>query len=345
MGCFGCIIKSFLCTAVLASAAVIAWRFGPWYDDGSPDAPPDLQALNACTGCCNGLRSNCDLPVNEATFAMVHNAHSSKEDLLLEGALVAGYRGLMLDSCICDGSLGEKVNNFLKGQETGENYLGFCHVSCDAGVRDPTKVFANIKTFLEVNPNEVLIIEFEVRDSSLSQLHAAIDDSGLDDHIYRSTSDDSQSWPTLQELIDADTRLLLFAHGDGMKSCSQIRCPEGIFYTFDHFQETEWDDVRTCRLNGENNEVWAKGDGFFLMNHWKNNEKTELPSKSNAEEINTFEELTYRFGECEGRVPNVVSVDFWGVGDVLEFVREANLRNAGFSEEALAEARSQSQGD
>ena len=134
MGCFGCIIKSFLCTAVLASAAVIAWRFGPWYDDGSPDAPPDLQALNACTGCCNGLRSNCDLPVNEATFAMVHNAHSSKEDLFagynndggLEGALVAGYRGLMLDSCICDGSLGEKVNNFLKGQETVSNFVFAC---------------------------------------------------------------------------------------------------------------------------------------------------------------------------------------------------------------------------
>ena len=35
----------------------------------------------------------------------------------LEQALVSGYRGLMLDSCICDGSLGETVQGFLKGEE------------------------------------------------------------------------------------------------------------------------------------------------------------------------------------------------------------------------------------
>ena len=56
---------------------------------------------------------------------MVHNAMSSRDDLFaaynnienLEKALVAGYRGLMLDSCICDGSIGEEVANFMKGDE------------------------------------------------------------------------------------------------------------------------------------------------------------------------------------------------------------------------------------
>lgn len=151
MGCF-CKIGCLLCTAVLAAAGVCAWRFGPWYDDGTQTADaPDFKALNVCDNCCNGLASNCDLPVNEVTFAMVHNAMSSKNDLFagynnlrpLEEALVQGYRGLMLDSCICDGSLGEKVQNFLKGEETGENYLGFCHVSCDAGVRSPAKVLGH----------------------------------------------------------------------------------------------------------------------------------------------------------------------------------------------------------
>ena len=56
---------------------------------------------------------------------MVHNAMSSSKNLFagynnlepLEQALVNGYRGLMLDSCICDGSLGETVQGFLKGEE------------------------------------------------------------------------------------------------------------------------------------------------------------------------------------------------------------------------------------
>ena len=128
MGC-GCIIGSLLCLAVLAAGAVCAWRFGPWYNDltdTSNGLPENLKALNTCDGCCNGLISNCGLPVNEVTYAMVHNAHSSKDDLFagynnlkpLEEALVAGYRGLMLDSCICDGSIGEQVQNFLKGEDT-----------------------------------------------------------------------------------------------------------------------------------------------------------------------------------------------------------------------------------
>jgi hypothetical protein len=79
--------------------------------------------MNACEGCCNSLVSNCDLKLNEVTFAMVHNAMSSRDDLFaaynniqtLEKALVAGYRGLMLDSCICDGSIGEDVANAIKG--------------------------------------------------------------------------------------------------------------------------------------------------------------------------------------------------------------------------------------
>ena len=37
----------------------------------------------------------------------------------------------------------------------GDNYLGFCHTSCDAGNRDPAMVLDNIKTFLDINRNEV----------------------------------------------------------------------------------------------------------------------------------------------------------------------------------------------
>ncbi len=63
------------------------------------------------------------LRLNEATFAMVHNAMSSRDDLFatynnvhpLKGVLVAGYRGLMLDLCICDITMGEDIPNAIKG--------------------------------------------------------------------------------------------------------------------------------------------------------------------------------------------------------------------------------------
>ncbi len=48
-----------------------------------------------------------------------------------------------------------------------------------------------------------------------------------------------------------------------------------------------------------------------MMNHWKNDENLDLPSKINAEEFNTYEFLSTRFGTCKERVPNIVAVDFW----------------------------------
>jgi len=115
-----------MCIVVLAAAGICTWKFGPWSNDEKDTKTGDTYAaLNTCDGCCNGLASNCALAVNEVLFPMVHNAHSSKADLFLaynnrkssEEALVAGFRGLMLDSCICDGSIGETLQNLWKEKD------------------------------------------------------------------------------------------------------------------------------------------------------------------------------------------------------------------------------------
>lgn len=59
------------------------------------------------------------------------------------------------------------------------------------------------------------------------------------------------------------------------------------------------------------------------MNHWQNND-LDLPSKTNAEDFNTYESLSTRFGKCDERLPNIVAVDFWNTGDVLQFVEDQN---------------------
>merc|ERR1719491_267006 len=60
------------------------------------------------------------------------------------------------------------------------------------------------------------------------------------------------------------------------------------------------------------------------MNHWKNDELTELPSPTNAEQFNSYGALTTRIEKCKGGAPNVVAVDFWDVGEVLAVVEEIN---------------------
>mmetsp|Transcript_29618 Transcript_29618/g.59259 ORF Transcript_29618/g.59259 Transcript_29618/m.59259 type:complete len:370 (-) Transcript_29618:135-1244(-) len=362
VGC--CCISSLICIALLAVAGICTWRFGPWFSSNNSNSQPsgttsgqDLTALEGttCPTCCNGLESNCNLPVNEVMFSMVHNAHSSARDGFfapnnnqpLEAALVAGYRGLMLDSCMCDTSTltqaGLEFAAEVLGISGGENggsgetekvyEVGFCHTYCNAGIRSPEKVFANIHRFLESNPNEVIIIDFEINDNSLPRLYTEIDSSPLVPHIYNPTTYPTinSTWPTLQQLIDSNTRLLLFAHGDGMQSCLSTNgdnCPEGIFYTYDFWAQTPIEDSTSCLST---NEEYKNTYSFFLMNHWKNTD-LDLPSKLNAELLNGKEYLEERFGQCAevgGRRPNIIAVDFWDLGSVLEFVKKENERRGG----------------
>jgi hypothetical protein len=265
MGCFKSIFGGLACIAILGGAGAAAYFYGPWSKDKdngvSGETPTTLIAKNSdCKSCCNGLETNCDLSINQVTWAMVHNAMSSEDDdfyaanneLSLEKALVDGYRGLMLDSCLCDGdydSLTDVIQDSIQDYVPGgnvegtegnqvEKYLGFCHGTCATGVRKPATVLNNIKTFLDVNPKEVLILEFEVGEGTLELLHQAIDDSDLAEYILRDVENNGTvtNWPTFQQLINANRRLLIFAHNDGMGSCATQTCPEGFFYTYDHFR-------------------------------------------------------------------------------------------------------------
>ncbi len=70
-------------------------------------------------------------------------------------------------------------------------------------------------------------------------------------------------WPLMELLIVHNTRFVIFVHGDGMdSSCASEVCPEGNFYTFDHFQQTNWNN-ETCNLQSE---VFDPDINFFLMN-------------------------------------------------------------------------------
>ena len=167
-----------------------------------------------------------------------------------------------------------------------------------------------------------MIIEFELNDNSLEELFYAIDDSGLDEYIYSPAEKINVEWPTMRELIDENNRLIIFAHGDGIESCAEWNCPEGFFYTYDHLTQTNWND-ESCDIKGNDLEPRT----FFLLNHWMNND-LDLPSEENAQEFNTFAKLLERTKKCNGRIPNIIAVDFWDVGDVLPFVKEINTQKA-----------------
>lgn len=167
------------------------------------------QCRSNATACCNGLENTCDLNINEIMFATLHKAAAAQEDgaLLrpnhlysLESALDAGFRGLHLEVCKCQGA------------------YQFCHHGmCHLGARNPTQVFLNVDRFLRDHRQEVLLIHLELH----SEVHQTVILSEVYDlmknatrfHRYLYSREDNEddptttkpsSWPTLKTMIESN---------------------------------------------------------------------------------------------------------------------------------------------
>jgi hypothetical protein len=158
-------------------------------------------ATQTQNNCCNGLDNICDLGVDEIFYAGVHNAMASFEggflfqqnhQLQLEGALEAGYRGINLDVCNCNGE------------------YQLCHGICNFGARDPVETFASINSFLDENPTETILIILEINNGvdetvDLDEVYNILSGvDGLVEKIYVH-NDRTAPWPSLREVVYANT--------------------------------------------------------------------------------------------------------------------------------------------
>jgi hypothetical protein len=157
---------------------------------------------------CNGFAELCDRAFDAVSYPTTHNAMSNSEDGFLgpnqsfsvNRQLADGVRGLMLDTWYFAGD------------------VVLCHagdvIPCDQfGMRPLIDTLNDIRVFLEQHPNEIVSIIFE---SYVSEADAAADfvASGLIAHAYAQPP--AAPWPTLRELIEADTRLVVFTDDSGV---------------------------------------------------------------------------------------------------------------------------------
>jgi hypothetical protein len=138
----------------------------------------------------------------------MHNAMATFEDgfvvgpnhwFKLESALEAGYRGLNMDICNCDGE------------------YQLCLGNCNLGARNPAETFGSItETFgminhwLDQNPTETILITLEINNRvdgevDLDALHANFAEvDGLLDKLYIHEAV-TDPWPTLKEVVANNT--------------------------------------------------------------------------------------------------------------------------------------------
>jgi hypothetical protein len=88
-----------------------------------------------------------------------------------------------------------------------------CHTSCfeeDSG--ELVTYLGTISTWMDANPNEVITLLLTNGDGiAMSTFALAFESSGLAKYAYAPTTKLALAdWPTLQELISANTRLVTF---------------------------------------------------------------------------------------------------------------------------------------
>uniref|UniRef100_A0A7S0PSU8 Phosphatidylinositol-specific phospholipase C X domain-containing protein n=1 Tax=Asterionellopsis glacialis TaxID=33640 RepID=A0A7S0PSU8_9STRA len=354
--------RALIALLLLGVAGVLIWQFAPIDEDtvndlkgisNSTDEPTaekndesdgsDGGSNNGGDGSnlqgCNGLDVICDLRLDEVLFAAPHNAMATKEggypyitgitgpnhNKPLEDALKAGYRGLSIDVCSCNG------------------ILELCHGVCDLGSRDIKEVFTNIVSFLQDRPTEFLMFNIQINNSPIGGVEVDIQDlynlmksvDGFYDMVYVQTDTQSDvEWPTLGTLLKAEERKqIVMFHFNGPNCSENQPCPEGLHYWFRYGAETEYDFVTKQELeNAASSCEVTRGKpvdqrGFLGVTNF-----VTPPEEDVAKEINTRAFIEQRLQDCSevnnNQNINIFFIDFWSIGDAVEVTLEENEKRA-----------------
>ena len=267
---------------------------------------------------CNGKAYLCDRPYNQAHYVTTHNAMSSSTDLWIgpnqnldvPAQLDFGVRALMLDVW----EAGD-LNQFNQIQVPGEDpeIILLCHALCAFGKQPLVDGLGEIADFLDANPGEIVTIIFESY-ISFGQTAAAFEAADLKKYTYQH---DGGAWPTLGQMIDADTRLVVF-----QDVAVDLAYP-WLMYVWEHAFENPYAAAvpEDFSCNGNRGDVT---NDLFIHNNFLTN---IFGSPESAGQVNSNPFLKARIIECEAfhaTMANFVTVDFVSIGDTIITVDELN---------------------
>jgi hypothetical protein len=280
---------------------------------GKADAPatqPPGGRAEAGVRACNGRPELCDRRYDQVVFPATHNAHSARAyGYSINANQISGITKQLADGVRC------MLLDVYSG--SGEGGTALCHGFCSLGETPHLSGLAEIKTFLDAHPNEIVTFIYEDHVDA-SVIAADLEVAGLSDLTFAHAP--GEPWPTLGEMIDHGTRLVVTAENGRPP-------PRWFHHVWDVAFDTPYSfhapGEFSCRLNRG-----AATNDLFLVNHWINTSPPiELPSEDNAKIVNRYDTLKARAEQCAtetGHVPNFVAVDFYEAGDLFSVVDTLN---------------------
>jgi len=213
--------------------------------------------------------------------------------------------------------------------------LQFCHNVCNFGERSPKDVFSNTLTFLNDYSSEVVVLLFQAsRDQGpivWDDLYLEMDNvNGFVDMIYVHKYGDK--WPTMGELVERNTRIIVFYFNGG--TCNDGSCPRGFEYFYNYAAETQYQSssLEDLRNDDYSCEITRgpKGDAlpaaFLVVNNF-----VTPPDEVTSLTTNSASFLKERLTDCANIVkmrPNFVYLDFWSQGVTAQLIQYTNQQFA-----------------
>ncbi len=308
-----------LALALLCGACGSATTATPAADSSSDSLPGDVTAdslgadVTSTSLACNGAVELCSRRLNEVSLAAAHNAMSNADEgwsfanqqhgLLTQ--LDDGIRGFLIDAHPADENTPD--------QPAGKAML--CHDLCQLGYEPLDHAFAKMKVWLDVHPREVItyVIEDYVPEQAITD---ALTTSGMLPMCLHQPL--GQPFPTLQAMIDANTRVFIMVESGGGPA------PWHHGYQ-DYAQDNPYSaatvaDFSCDRLRGK------AGNPLLLINHFLTNGLTGHDVL--AAQANPDPGLSDHVLQCQkqfGQLPNIVALDYYNIGGgLLPLVRKLN---------------------
>jgi hypothetical protein len=265
----------------------------------TPDAPipptPDLP--------CNGQVAYCAMRYDELCQAATHDSAASS----------AQYWRYPTQNQAVSSQLATSIRVLSLEVERYQDAVSVCRGDCTLGNTPFRTVLLAVKDFLDANPREVvtLLVDTSLDVGSVEPEFVA---SGLDAVAW--AQNETEPWPTLQAMIDASKRLVVFANPLGTG-------PPWLLPRQDWIWETGSDWTSLPAMNCSP----AVGDTarpLYLVYHGlveaPDGDRPGQPSEALASEANAWPTVTARLQACAaqfGHGPNFVVVDFFNLGDPI----------------------------
>lgn len=222
-----------------------------------------------------------------------------------------------------------------------------CHTSCDlldAGLLQDW--LGEIKTWMDANPNDVVTVLLVNSDNATpTQLSSEFVQSGIATYAYVPPSDTTPPsggvWPTLQELITLNQRLMVFVasfNGETYTAGQHYLMDEFSFIFENPFTNNNVSSFictpnRPTIVEG-NSQAAIASDRMALMNHFLDMNAAfgiDIPNVDAANQTNSpgnaVGNLLYSAQACQqeyGKAPTFVLVDFFDQGPAIASVDSLN---------------------